>query len=122
MTCPQCPQIKLSPPVPDIRLSVRRIERLSVVTEPTGIMGMVAILFPPDVMVFEKPRPKTEPDQHAFLACHIFALAGVVRVQKIAALRDHVMRRERSHISVMWNIPWMRRVSYFDLRMMDGSV
>ena len=57
------------------------------VTEPTGIMGMVAILFPPDVMVFEKPRPKTEPDQHAFLACHIFALAGVVRVQKIAAPR-----------------------------------
>lgn len=63
--------------MPDIRLSVRRIERFSVVTEPTGIMGMVAILFPPDVMVFEKPRPKTEPDQHAFLACHIFALAGV---------------------------------------------
>ena len=58
MTCPQCPQIKLSPPVPDIRLSVRRIERLSVVTEPTGIMGMVAILFPPDVMVFETASPE----------------------------------------------------------------
>ena len=51
-------------------------------------MGMVAILFPPDVMVFEKTRPETEPDQLASLACHIFALAGVVRVQKIAALRD----------------------------------
>jgi hypothetical protein len=32
--------------VPDILLSVRRIERFSVVTGPTGIIGIVAIFFP----------------------------------------------------------------------------
>jgi len=32
--------------VPDIRFSVRRIERFSVVTGPTGIIGIVAIFFP----------------------------------------------------------------------------
>jgi hypothetical protein len=42
-TDPQCPQIKLSPPVPDILRTVRRVERFNVVTGPTGIMGIVAI-------------------------------------------------------------------------------
>src|SRR6266446_5737115 len=46
MTDPQCPHIKSSPPVPDILLSVRRIERFSVVIGPTGIMSIVAISSP----------------------------------------------------------------------------
>src|SRR6266446_5173562 len=46
MTYPQCPHIKSSPPVPDILLSVRRIERFSVVIGPTGIMSIVAISSP----------------------------------------------------------------------------
>src|SRR6266481_9811346 len=46
MTYPQCPHIKSTPPVPDILLSVRRIDRFSVVIGPTGIMSIVAILPP----------------------------------------------------------------------------
>jgi hypothetical protein len=46
MTYPQCPQIKSSPPVPDIPLSVRRIDRFSVVAGPTGIMSIVAVSSP----------------------------------------------------------------------------
>jgi hypothetical protein len=46
---------------------------------------------------------------------------GWVRVPKIAALRERVIGRERPHISVVWNIARMGRVSSFDLRMMDGS-
>src|ERR1700730_5099528 len=38
MTLPQCPHIKSSPPVPDIPLSVRRIERFKVVIGPIGII------------------------------------------------------------------------------------
>ena len=38
--------MKSSPPVPDILCSVLRIERFSVVTEPTGIIAIVAILSP----------------------------------------------------------------------------
>jgi hypothetical protein len=69
MTCPQCPQIKSSPPVPDIRLSVRKIERFSVVTGPTGIMGMVAILSPacdgPRDSLNRKQSPINPPPSHA---------------------------------------------------------
>src|SRR6266849_6823227 len=46
MIDPQCPHIKSSPPMPDILLSVRRIERFSVVTGPTAIMSIVAISSP----------------------------------------------------------------------------
>jgi hypothetical protein len=47
--------MKSSPPVLDIRRSVRRIERFNVVAGPTGIMGIVAIVSPrPDEHV-----PKT---------------------------------------------------------------
>jgi len=46
MIDPQCPHIKSSPPVPDILLSVRRIERFSVVLGPTGSMSIVAISSP----------------------------------------------------------------------------
>jgi hypothetical protein len=52
MTYPQCPQMKSSPPVPDILRSVRRIERFNVVTRPTGIMSMVAICSPNQNFVF----------------------------------------------------------------------
>jgi len=73
MTDPQCPQIKSSPPSPDIPLSVRRIERFSVVTGPTGIMGIVAIFFPRirQLSIYgllENRARSTDP-----LACHIFA-------------------------------------------------
>src|SRR5260370_19509619 len=60
MTCPQCPQMKSSPPVPDILRSVRRIERFKVVTGPIGIMGMVAIRSP-------KPYVCIRPFETAFL-------------------------------------------------------
>ncbi len=46
MTYPQCPQIKSLPPVPDIPLSVWRIDRFNVVIGPIGIIGMVAICSP----------------------------------------------------------------------------
>ena len=46
MIDPQCPHIKSSPPVPDILLSERRIERFSVVLGPTGSMSIVAISSP----------------------------------------------------------------------------
>jgi hypothetical protein len=49
MIDPQWPQTKSSPPVPDILLSVRTIERFSVLTGPTGIIGIVAIFFPQHV-------------------------------------------------------------------------
>ena len=38
--------MKSSPPVLDIRRSVRRIERFNVVAGPTGIIGIVAIVSP----------------------------------------------------------------------------
>jgi hypothetical protein len=40
-----------------------------------------------------------------------FAMAGVCGVQKIAALRERVIGRERPHISVVWNIPRMGRLN-----------
>src|SRR6266849_6560846 len=46
MIDPQCPHIKSSLPVPDILLSVRRIERFNVVTGPTAFMSIVAISSP----------------------------------------------------------------------------
>src|SRR6267378_382801 len=46
MIDPQCPHIKSSLPVPDILLSVRIIERFSVVLGPTGSMSIVAISSP----------------------------------------------------------------------------
>jgi hypothetical protein len=79
MTCPQCPQIKSSPPVPDILRSVRRIERFNVVTRPTGIMGMVAICSPNQNFVLERSRErssKAELAQPDFITCHIFASGG----------------------------------------------
>jgi hypothetical protein len=45
MTDPQCPQIKSSPPVPDIFRILRRVERFNVVTGPIGIM-LIAAIFP----------------------------------------------------------------------------
>jgi hypothetical protein len=50
ITYPRWPQIKSSPPVPVILLSVRRIERFSVITGPIGIMGIVAIFFPLQIL------------------------------------------------------------------------
>src|SRR5271169_6342804 len=72
MTCPQCPQIKSSPPVPDILLSVRRIERFIDVTGPTGIIGIVAIFFPHQISAGELSS-KLEPDQPDCAICLIFA-------------------------------------------------
>ena len=59
ITYPQCPQIKSSPPEPDISLSVRRIERFSVVTGPTGIMAIVAIV-PPTYLSLEDSFPESQ--------------------------------------------------------------
>src|SRR5271167_936972 len=72
MTCPQCPQIKSSSPVPDILLSVRRIERFIDVTGPTGIIGIVAIFFPHQISAGELSS-KLEPDQPDCAICLIFA-------------------------------------------------
>src|SRR6266446_6114906 len=43
---PQCPQIKSSPPVPEIPFSVWRMERFNVVIGPIGIIAMVDICSP----------------------------------------------------------------------------
>jgi hypothetical protein len=46
--------------VPGILLSVRRIERFSVVTGPIGIIGIVAIFFPRQILaedLFIQTRP-----------------------------------------------------------------
>ncbi len=59
MIDPQCPHIKSSPPVPDILLSVRRIERFNVVTGPTAIMSIVAISSPTYGSLGEIDSPKT---------------------------------------------------------------
>jgi hypothetical protein len=60
--------------VPDIPLSVRRIERFSVVTGPTGIMGIVAIFFP---QIYGKVEyidsAKVSAKQPGRAACLIFA-------------------------------------------------
>ena len=60
---------KSSPPVPDIPLSVTKIERSNVVTGPTGIIGMVAIVFPecdslPDSLA-RKQSPINTTSSHA---------------------------------------------------------
>jgi hypothetical protein len=84
-------------------------------------MGMVAIVFPECGSVADSLARKQSPinttSSHA-----TFLPWRVVRVQKIAALRERVIGRERPHISVVWNIPRMGRVSSFDLVMMNGSV
>jgi hypothetical protein len=74
MTYPQCPQIKSSPPVPGTLRSVRRIERFSVITFPTGIMGIVAILFPQQLIAWPvMDCSKLGADQPKYAACLIFA-------------------------------------------------
>jgi hypothetical protein len=69
-------------------------------------MGMIAILFPRcdsfrDSLA-RKQSPINMPSSHA-----TFLPWRVVRVQKIAALRERVIGRERPHISVVWNIARM---------------
>jgi hypothetical protein len=98
--------MKSSPPVPDIRLSVRRIERLSVVTEPTGIMGIVATVFPPDVIIRNSPARKLSPINMTPSHATFLPWRGLW-VQKIATLRERVIGRERTHMSVVWNIARM---------------
>jgi len=44
--------------VPDIILSVRRIERFSVVVGPTGIISIVAIFFPQHMAAWETSNPR----------------------------------------------------------------
>ena len=74
MTYPQCPQKKSSPPVPGSLLSVRRIERFSVVTPLTGIIGIVAILVPQHVTTWSSMDcSKMAIDQPRRAACLIFA-------------------------------------------------
>jgi hypothetical protein len=83
MTWPQWPQIKSSPPVSDILRSVLRTERFSVLTGPTGIMNIVAILSPKTLSpktdyaleLLTQGPSKSETDQPDTLACHIFAPA-----------------------------------------------
>ena len=62
---------------------------------------------------------KTEPDQPASLACHIFA-SVVVRVQNIAALRERVIGRGTAHMSVVWKSPGWGECAALIKRMMDG--
>src|SRR6266404_9340662 len=73
MTYPQCPHIKSSPPVPDILLSVRRIERFSVVIGPTGIMSIVAISSPNIRQLRGHRSSKIRADQPDPAKCLIFA-------------------------------------------------
>ena len=44
--------------MPDIILSVRRIERFSVVVGPTGIISIVAIFFPQHMAAWETSNPR----------------------------------------------------------------
>ena len=66
-------------------------------------MGMIAILSPQSRCLgksFEQRSSKAEPDQPASLRCHIFASA-VVRVRKIFGLRERVIGRKRTHMSIV---------------------
>jgi hypothetical protein len=61
-------------------------------------MGMMAIFFPRMRQISGQRSSKTEPDQPASLACHIFASAAV-RVRKISRLYQRVIGREQTHMS-----------------------
>jgi hypothetical protein len=62
--------------VPHILLSVRKIERLSVVTGPIGIMGIVAIFFPREILA-EDLLSKRDRDQLGSATCLIFASGDI---------------------------------------------
>ena len=73
MIDPQCPHIKSSLPVPDILLSVRIIERFSVVLGPTGRMSIVAISSPDMRQLRDIDSSKIPANQPGCAECLIFA-------------------------------------------------
>jgi hypothetical protein len=62
--------------VPDILLSVRRIELFSVVTRPIDITGIVAIFFPQQILA-EDLSSKLDRNQPGCATCLIFASSDI---------------------------------------------
>ena len=78
--------------MPDILLSVRRIERFSVVTEPIGIMGIVAIFFPRQILA-EDPSSIVDRDQPDYATCLIFASGDIWLGHRQRAKRSAACKR-----------------------------
>jgi len=114
MIDPQCPQIKSSPPSPDIPLSVRRIERFSVVTGPTGIMGIVAIFFPRirQLSIYgllENRARSTDP-----VSCHIFASGDCG--SKMGRMRWPLKRGPLVQGACLQNSPYRQLTNRYTIR------
>ena len=70
MTCPQWPQMKSSPPAPNILRSVLTMERFNVVTRPICIIAIVAILPPTYGSLRHIDSSKTQINQLRWVVSH----------------------------------------------------